>query len=196
MLLWVVLTFLFIVTHIQPFLSVSQPIKADVLVVEGWVIDDVLQAASREFKRGNYQLLITTGSTLARGFYLSDYKTHAELAAATLVALGIESDQIIAIPTPEVKIDRTAASALTVKQWLDKANLPIKSLNIYSFDVHTRRSWLTFKKVLEPNIKVGAIAYSDPAYDAKRWWTSSNGFKSVLNETIGYLYAKLISVEQ
>jgi len=66
-------------------------------------------------------------------------------------------------------------------------------LNIYSLDVHTRRSWLIFKQVLMPKFKVGAIAYSSPGYNTQYWWTSSEGFRSVLSEAFAYFYARFIA---
>jgi hypothetical protein len=179
---------LIFLTQIQPFLAVSQPIKAEVLVVEGWMGDEALQGAIAEFKNGNYQLIVTTGMPLSRGSYFVAYKNYAELAAATLTTLGIRADQIVIVPTPKVNINRTLASALVLKAWLSRSHPSIQSLNLFSFDVHTRRSWLLFKKVLEPETKVGCIAYPSEDYDLRRWWTSSEGVKAILSETIAYLY--------
>jgi hypothetical protein len=179
-------------SQIQPFLAYSSPIKADALVVEGWINDDGLKAAIAEFQQGHYQLLITTGSPLSKGYYLAQYKNFAELSAATAIALGFAPDQLVSIPTPKVKSDRTAASAATVKKWLSTSDTNIRSINLYSSDVHTRRSWLIFKRILAPDIQVGAIAYPSPDYDPKHWWTSSEGVRTVISETIAYLYARLV----
>ncbi|HEY9650475.1 MAG TPA: YdcF family protein, partial [Coleofasciculaceae cyanobacterium] len=52
---------LLIFTNIHPFLAPYSPIKAEVLVVEGWINDYALKDAIKEFERGGYQKLITTG---------------------------------------------------------------------------------------------------------------------------------------
>jgi hypothetical protein len=186
------LTGLIAIAQIQPFLAVSAPIQAEALIIEGWADDLVVEGAMAEFKRGNYQLLLTTGGPIGKGSYLAQYKTFAELAAATLIALKFPPDRIIAIPTPSVKTDRTAASAREVKNWLSQTNINIGSVNIYSYDVHTRRSWWIFKSILEPEVKVGAIAHPALDYEPKKWFTSSAGVRSIISETVAYFYARFI----
>ena len=183
---------LFIRSQIHPFLAVSAPIKADALVVEGWMRDDAVKEAIAEFNRGGYKILIATGAPIAKGYYLSQYKNFAELTAATLVTLGFDKDKLVAVPAPKVKKNRTVATAVALREWLLTSEISIDSINLYSFDVHTRRSWLIFKKVLEPEIRVGAIAYPSSEYDFQTWWMMSQGVRSVMSETIAYLYVKFI----
>ena len=195
---WLVLTCVTILTglmgstKIHSFLAVSEPIEAEVLIVEGWADDPVLVGAIAEFERGNYQLILTTGGPVQKGSYLGQYKSFAELAAATLIALRVPPERVVAIPTPQVKLDRTAASARAVKQWLAQANLEIRAVNIYSYDAHTRRSWWIFKSILKPEIEVGAIAHPSSYYDSEDWFTSSTGFRTVLSEAIAYIYARFV----
>jgi hypothetical protein len=181
---------LFFVTHIHPFLAPVSPLKADILVVEGWAEDHVVKKAYPEFEKGGYQKLITTGLPLPRGYYLSEYKNFADLAAATLIKLGFDQDKLISIPAPDVIINRTSSSAMAVREWLRKSNLQVKSMNIYSLDVHSRRSWLIYQKVFEPDIKVGIIASEPIEYNPKVWWTSSSGVRAVIAEAIAYIYAR------
>ncbi|ACB51026.1 hypothetical protein cce_1676 [Crocosphaera subtropica ATCC 51142] len=178
------------VLFINPFLRVYRPVEAEVMVIEGWVPDITIEGAIAQFQDKNYRLMITTGNEIGRGKYLSDYKTFADLAAATAIALGLDRDQVVSVPNKTVSVNRTAASAEAVKQWLLASDLNIKAINIYSYDVHTRRSWLIFRTLLEPEIKVGAIAFSTP--NSKSWWKTSAGIKSVIMETIAYLYTKFI----
>ncbi|MGK7875035.1 MAG: YdcF family protein [Xenococcaceae cyanobacterium] len=192
-LLWMIALMIAILTQIQPFLAFSAPIKADALVVEGWVEDDAIKGAIAEFERGDYKILITTGTPLSRGYYLAEYKNFAELTAATFIALGFDPDKLIAVPAPKVKRNRTVTSAVALREWLSTADVQIQSINVYSSDVHTRRSWLLFKRVLAGEIEVGAIAYPPLNYDPKYWWTSSEGVRLVISETIAYLYARLIN---
>ena len=196
MLLLTVALMLLMVTQVHSFLAYSKPIKADALVVEGWLRDEALKGALVEFNRGNYQLLITTGLPLPRGTYLSQYKTTAELTAATLMALGFDRSKLVVVPAPKALKDRTEASAVALRQWLIETGKPIHSINLYSQDVHTRRSWLLFKRVLEPEVKVGAIANPTADYDPRYWWTTSTGARSVISETIAYLYSKLFRWSQ
>lgn len=153
--------------------------------------DHAIKEAMSEFKRGGYQKLITTGVPVDLGYYLlSQYKTTAELSAATLLALGFEPDKLVAVPGPNVVKNRTATSAATLRQWLATSNLNVTSVNLYTYDVHARRSWLIFKQALAPEIKVGVIAVEPISYDPRRWWMSSEGVRSVLDEAIAYVLSR------
>lgn len=181
---------------IYPFLTVSSPLDADVMVVEGWVNDATLKKAIAEFQDKHYRLMIITGTNIRRGALFTQYKTHADLAAATVIALGLDPQKVVAVPNQAVKVNRTAASAIAVKHWLSQSGLTIKQLNIYSHDVHTRRSWAIFRRVLAPEIKVGAIAHRSAYYQKIPWWRTSDGTKAVMVETIAYLYVRFFWVNR
>ncbi|MEH2447609.1 MAG: ElyC/SanA/YdcF family protein [Nostoc sp.] len=184
----------FTITHVHSFLAVTSPMKsAEVLVVEGWLPDYAIEEALTEFKTGSYRLVITTGGTIEKGNYLSEYKNFAEVSAATFKKLGLESDKVVAVPTPTVIKDRSYASAAEFKRWLSNSNLQLQSINIFSLDVHTRRSWLLFKKLLTPNIKVGAIAAKTQDYDPNEWWGYSQGVRTIIDEGIAYIYARFLN---
>lgn len=177
---------------IHPFLAVHQPIPADILVVEGWVPDYDLAEIKGEFDRGRYKRILATGLPLEHGSFLSPYKTYADLAAATLVRMGVRADRVVAVPGREVRNNRTFASALALRDWL-KANDPsVRSVNVATKAVHARRTRLLFEKALGPGVAVGVIALPDYEYDPARWWRSSAGVKTVLTEGIGYLYVRLV----
>ncbi|MCW5317443.1 YdcF family protein [Nostoc sp. KVJ3] len=184
----------FTITHIHSFLAVTSPIKsAEVLVVEGWLPDYAIIQALTEFKNGSYHLVITTGGSIEKGNYLSEYKNFAEVSAATFKKLGLESEKVVAVPTPTVIKDRSYASAVEFDRWLSNSNLKLQSINLFSLDVHTRRSWLLFKKLLSPTIKVGAIAAKTQDYDPNKWWDSSQGVRTILDEGIAYIYARFFN---
>ncbi len=183
----------FSITHLYPFLAVTSPIKADVLVVEGWLTDYGIEQAFTEFKNGSYRQIFTTGGPVERGFYLAEYKTFAGIAAATLKKLGVQPEKVTVVPTPDVIKDRTHASAIALRQWQAYSNLPIKSMNLLTSDAHARRSWLIFQQVLAPEIKVGVIAAKPFNYNAKKWWISSEGVRTVISETIAYIYALFVN---
>lgn len=193
-----ILTFLMVlligtVSNIHHFLAVNSPIQADTLVIEGWLEDSNLKTALSEFRERNYQYLITSGIELPRGYYLSQYKSFAELSAATIRSIGFNSNQLIAIPAKSVQRDRTFAAAVAVKDWIEKTNAPIQAINVYSSGVHARRTWLLFQKAFGSKIQVGIIAADDPEYDDLHWWKSSAGVRKVMSEAIAYVYAKVFN---
>jgi len=185
----------FIFTHIHPFLAVNSPLKADVLVIEGWLPDYALKDAIAEFKSGDYHKIITTGGPLPIGFYLAEYNNFADLSAATLKILGLEEDKLIAVPAPDVMKKRTYASAVALRQWLSSSDLKVEAINLYTFDVHARRSWLIFKQVLAPKIKAGVIAVESRDYEPKNWWSYSAGVRAVIFETIAYIYTRFVNLQ-
>ena len=87
------------------------------LVVEGWAPDYMLEAAIAEFKRNHYARLFVTGIPLEQGAPLSEYKNYAYLGAATLLKLGLSTNDVQAVPTPLTRRDRTYAMALSLKHW-------------------------------------------------------------------------------
>ncbi len=182
------------ITQIHPFLAISTPIKtADTLVVEGWLPDYALQQALTEFRNGSYRQIITTGGTIDQGSYLIGYKNFAELSAATLKTLGLEAEKIVVVPAPRVVKDRSYASAAEFGHWLSNSIYRVKSINLFSLGAHTRRSWVLYKNILAPRIKVGAIASENRDYNPNKWWVSSEGVRTVIGEAIAYIYARFLN---
>lgn len=171
------------------WLAPTQLLPTDILVVEGWCEDEVLESALAEFDRGQYAQLLVTGGPLDKGSYLSHYRTFAELGAATLTKLGRPGIPIVAVPAPKTDRDRTYASALALRRWLHRSGSPPPRLNLMTVGTHARRSRLLFQKALGEETQVGILAAPDPSFDSRRWWASSSGFRGVIAEWIAYLYA-------
>ena len=165
------------------------------MVVEGWMPDFALEAALGEFKRRHGQLLLVTGGPIEQGHMLVNYKNFAELGTARLEQLGLDRRMIRAIPALEVLRDRTYASAIALKNWLEHAPMPIKAINLVSLGTHARRSRLLFEKALGPGIAVGVIAIPDRRYDPRAWFRSSLGVRTTLDALVAYLYVRLFFVE-
>ncbi len=179
------------VFHLHDFLAKSSPITADILVVEGWLPDYAIEAAAKEFSNGGYQKLITIGGALPRGFYLSEYQNFAELAAATLITIGISPVHILVVADPSQSPGRTASAATILDRWIATSELQITALNLFTLGPHARRSWLLFKQILEPEIAVGIIASEPLNYNSNSWWHSSEGFRTVISELLAYLYVPI-----
>jgi len=184
--------FLFLFT-IHPFLAPTKPVDADILIQDNNLTEDYdLKKLSDEFRSKNYSLILCTGGLLELGSNLAEYKTSAELSAAILKKLGIHEKAIVPITPKPVKRDKTFASALAVKNWLAQNNIQPKGINLFSIGPHSRRSWMLFKEAIGEEIPVGIIACENREDDPKRWWKTSSGVRIVLNETIAYIYAKLV----
>ena len=177
------------VRHVHSFLSVTDPVDADFLVIEGWAPDYALEAARSEFLKHHYAKLYVTGGPLERGALLSEYRTYAELGTAGLRKMGVEAVQ--AVPSLKTRKDRTYLSALALKEFFQKDGKVVKKINLISMGAHSRRSRMLFEQAFGSDTKVGIIAIEDQDYDATQWWKSSQGFRSVTDELIAYVYARL-----
>jgi hypothetical protein len=187
----ITLVVLFTLT-VYPFLALTQPSQGEVLVVEGWLPDYALEKARNRFQNGNYQLLVTSGGELWVGSHLSRYKTWARLAAATLTTQGVSAEKIITVSVPSVKNDRTYAAALEVKKQLTEKGLVPASIDVVSLGPHSRRSWVIYQMIFSPDIQVGIYSITPRDYNPERWWSSSAGVRTTINETVAYLYARFI----
>jgi DUF218 domain len=185
---------IFAIANLHSFLAKNAPIDADLLVVEGWLPDYALKAVVKEFKQGSYRQVVTIGGPIPCGSYLFQYKTFAELAAATLTAIGLEPNDVLAVPHNAESASRTYDMAIDLKQWLLSTNQEVNSLNLVTLGTHSRRSWILFRKSFEPQIDIGIIAVPPCHYDPLKWWQSSEGTRTILSEFIAYVYTRLLSI--
>ncbi len=175
--------------NLNSFLTKNDPVATDVLIVEGWLPDYAIAAAIVEFQNGKYKTLITVGAPLPRGFYLSEYKTFAELAGATAIALGFNPAQLQVVSTTATPEGRTQNGAMAIEQHFANSDaLPIQSMNVFTLGPHARRTQLVFRKVFPAPTQVGIIGTTILAYDERNWWRSSEGVRTVVAEAIAYLY--------
>jgi hypothetical protein len=174
------------------FLAVNDPKPGGVLVVEGWAGDYALAAVVADFNRYSYEKVYVTGGPIEWGAPLSQYKTYAELGTATLLALGMSTNVVQAVPAPGVKQDRTYACAVALKKWVDERGIEITRINLLTVGPHARRSRLLFQKSFGKDMPIGVVAIAERDYDCRYWWRSSRGFRQVTDEAIAYFYARFL----
>ena len=191
LLMSVLLGSVFLIT-VHPFLTPTERVDANTLVIEGWVHDYVIRAAAKEFMTGGYKQMFSTGGpSIGSGGYIGDADTAASVGAGELRSSGISSTFVQSVPSHVIGRDRTYYSAVALKDWLREHEINVGSFNIVGEDAHSRRTWLLFQEAFEDKAKVGIIAVPNPDYDAKHWWRSSEGFREITSETLAYLYARL-----
>ncbi len=178
--------------EIGPFLAVTDSAPGGVLVVEGWVPDYIFEAAMAEFKRDHYAKLFVTGIPLEQGAPLSEYKNYANMGAATLVKLGMSTNDVQPVPTEFTRRDRTYAMALSLKACLRQQQPTPTKVNLITEGPHARRSRLMFEKALGGGFTVGVLALPGRDYDERSWWHSSQGVRTVIGEALAYAYARLL----
>jgi uncharacterized SAM-binding protein YcdF (DUF218 family) len=175
---------------VYPFLAVSEPKPGGVLVIEGWVPDSVLQAGVAEFNRHHYDKVFVTGGPIEQGGALSIYKNEADLCAAALLRLGMNSNLLQSVPAPGARQGRTYAAAVALKQCWRAHEMAPTNVNLFTVGPHARRSRLLFKRALGKEVAVGVVALPTDGYDVRHWWRSSRGFRTVTSELLAYCYAR------
>ena len=177
------------VRFIHPFLTTTNRVQGEFLVVEGWVPTYALNEAVVLFNDGGYRKVLTSGGTVSDEWIPAD--TYAAWAATRLKKIGMKSDLIQPIPCLVSLRDRTYNSALAVKKWLQDNDPAVKSIDVVTLGPHARRTRLLFQMALGNKITVGVIAVEDRDYDPAHWWRTSEGVRTVIGEGIAYLYARL-----
>lgn len=178
------------VRAIHPFLAPNDPVPDGALVLEGWAADYELAAGVAQFRSNHYDRIFVTGGPLEWGAPLSEYRTYAERGAAVLLKWGLTTNEVQAVPAPEVRQDRTYTAAVTLRTWFRQHGLAPANVQLMSVGPHARRSRLLYQKALGPGVHVGVIAIPDKDYNPKRWWHYSAGVRGVIDETVAYIYAK------
>ena len=180
------------ILFIHSFLAPIKPVEGSVLVVVGQFPDYSLKEIKDRFEEGHYKLLVTVGGKYKTGHPMAQYKSAADWTASRLNAQGVLLGKIIPVSiTIYPRKDRTYHKALAVQKRLNKAGFAQASIDVVSSGVHARRTWLLFEKVF-PSVDVGIIAIRPDNYDTSRWWLFSEGVRSVISESVAYLYARFI----
>jgi hypothetical protein len=178
--------------EIGPFLTVSDPVPGGVMVVEGWASDYVMEVAAGEFKQHHYAKLFVTGLPVEQGSLLSAYTNLAYAGVATLLKLGLSTNDLQAVPSTQIRRDRTYNMAVALRNWLRAHDLSPAKVNLITVGPHSRRSRLLFAKALGKGVRVGTLAVPPNDYDERRWWNSSQGVRAVIGEALAYGYARLL----
>jgi hypothetical protein len=175
----------------EPFLAVTDRVDAPVLVVEGWLPDYALLEGWKEFQAGHARLLLVTGVRGRNGAGMDLNDTYAGWGAERLQKMVGQRKEIAAVPAYEARRDRTFASAVALRKWLQSNHENVRAINVVTLSTHARRSRLLYQKALGPDIAVGIVSVANQDYDARRWWKYSEGVKEMISEGAAYVYVKL-----
>lgn len=176
------------------YLFVNEPARgldgrgAHLLVVEGWLDEGALDAAAVAFRQGGYERIVTSGGPIdswREGKTATDF---AERAASYLRRHGLADVPIAAATAPASAQDRTFLSAVVVRDWIRRERLMPDAIDVYSEGVHARRSRTVYRLAFGPSVEVGVLAATPRTYDLEHWWRTSQGAKTVLDETLSLIW--------
>jgi uncharacterized SAM-binding protein YcdF (DUF218 family) len=172
----------------ESLLSRTDRLSADVLVVEGWIGRNAIQAAAQEFRQGHYTYLVASGGLTSAEGWQQGGDSYADMAGNELKRAGIASEKIVVANATSPKRQRTFESAFETKVALSERSIHPKSMNVFTWGPHARRSRLVFAKVFSNETAVGVISWTPPSYSDQPWWSSSDRAKDFLTESFGYLF--------
>lgn len=177
------------VQNLYSFLTVSSPVRGRFLVVEGWLPAYAYREAAAEFSKGGYESAIAAGVMHENGNAGGD--RDEDFGAGKLIYYGVPAGLVATASNHAVQRDRTFHAAIAVKEWLARHDVGKTSIDIVTVGAHARRSRLLYQEALGDDVKVGVISVDDQAIDPRHWWRTSEGARTVITETVGYVYVRL-----
>jgi uncharacterized SAM-binding protein YcdF (DUF218 family) len=145
--------------------------------------------AAAEFRRGRYQKAIAARTLEQDGDLAVDLHEHS--GAEKLVSFGIPPELVVTVSYPQIHRDRTFHAAIAVREWLRQQGLGSATIDVVTVGPHARRSRLLYEEALGNEVRVGVIAIPDRRFDPDHWWRSSQGARTVVDEFLAYVYARL-----
>ena len=180
------------VLNVQPFLAQTHRENAKILVVEGWVQEYAARAALKEFQAGHYEKIYTTGGPVVGTLEENDFNTLASVGADLMVKVGLPRSLVQMVPSHVRGRDRTYSSAVALRDYFQNHAMVVTNFNVLTESAHARRTRMLFQEAFGPGVAVGVVAVPDPDYDPARWWRYSEGVRTVLSESIAWVYAEFL----
>lgn len=188
----ILLLCLVMIAGLHPFLALTRPVDADVLVVEGWIPDACLTDALEIFNAHHYALILTNGGKLEHPHQHNGATTYADLAKTKLVHMGVDEKLIIAVPTEQVQQSRTFSFAQSTVEWLRHNRPATRAFNVLTHGTHARKSFVLYQKASENQLQVGIISAPPVTYNPLYWYLSGEGIGFVFKNLAGYVHAFLL----
>ena len=178
-----------ILARIGGYLIVEHPLKkADLIVcLMGEPVERGLMAAQL-YRNGLSPRIFSSREELPDGYaILGGKKVHypetRDLLSMMLYGLGVPKSAYF---TDNRFVENTLEEAQVVRDVVRKKGY--RSIVIVTSPIHTRRSWLTFKKVFEKDaVEIGIVPSSYTNFKLEDWWKTRKYAKEVIIE-----YQKLI----
>ena len=170
------------------FLAVTSRLpNPDVLIIEDWMPESVLQAAAEEFEKGSYHHLLISGFDISG----NDHPLHNQIkstASQRIIALGVPENQIIECFVKSPDISRSLAMARSANDTLQKRNIESMGVTVMAPSVHARKTRMVYRRAMLSGTPVGVIAVPTGHHNSSGWWMSSPTAKAVIISYAGLIY--------
>lgn len=153
-----------------------------------------LTVNNRVFHPGNcvVSYYIGSGSTY---YFKKQYMPDVANDAMQYLAMnGIPVSSMFPVVTvKQVKFSKTFSTAVDVRSYLEGIYPDgIPPVTIVTRGIHARRTWVSYKKAFGKQVDIGIISLPDDELTPSNWWKSPGGWKSMVYEITGLIYATVI----
>ncbi len=132
----------------------------------------------------NTALITTLENRFTTGF-----ASKAEAAMNYLKALNVKAKNYRAVSFKLARENQTLAAANSFREWVGTKDL--RKFNIVSAGIHSRRSWITYKRVLGNDYRIGIISLKSMRYNKNNWWKSTGGWFGLIDEFFSYIVNRI-----
>jgi len=153
------------------------------LYIKNLIIDEIIIPYQ-------FNSVFDAGKIDSKNRVVNNYSSIAEVARNILIGLGVPPSMVIAVPGERTRVNRTLASVVALSGWLKTSGKEIRGINIVSRGIHSRRTWVTYKNILNKSYRIGIISLpesSDKIHGNKK-------FDDLAIEILSYLYYRIILI--
>lgn len=198
--IWIIVPIFVIIAcyiiFIHPFLAVTKPVAANILVIEGWVPDHVAEAAIKEFRKSRYEWFVVSGLKIRDAGDTSITNQQSVHLFDLLIKSGIPRDRLIHSIAPLIDFNRTGAMARQTVKELTSKKASVEGVNVITAGPHARQSWIAYRRLFKAICPVGVISIPKTNYNADRWWMEKEGLKWVNKDFMAYVKELLIGARK
>lgn len=130
----------------------------------------------------NRETVMVTKQTTRR---YTGFSSSAQRMKNYMTDLGMDSLRIKTIEFNKSDLNQTLEGARTFKAW--PGSVDLQKLNIWTQDIHSRRSWITYQRLLSPGTDVGVLYLQNNEEEmilSKSWW---NKLVRITDELFSYM---------
>lgn len=138
-----------------------------------------------------YNTVLDFGSIGGPGRIKNDYNSHPQIIRNKMFEFGVDSSKAIAITIEKSDFNRTLASARAVHNFLKSSEYSIKGINVVSKGIHSRRTWLTYRKILAGPYEIGIISLPDTDNPESEKTTTAK----ILGEALDLIYYHIVLLQ-
>lgn len=161
--------------------------KCDAIIIEGGhtLSNFMTSAAIEAWRRGQVKKIVVTLSGYDGELAVFGLRNYDVLAAAEFVARGVPRDSFL-IAIMKINEPYTYNAARALAPMLKKAG--IRSVLLLHDNFHIKRSYLTYRKVLQGD-GLEVHPYTVTIYlNHRNWWKNINGWRRVFEEYFKLAY--------